>query len=277
MSTVITPTSPKAFALDVQGLAPESVIPESVLIEATTKVGQVEGDQVYVRVPAINLDADTGFVPEGNDIPEADPDLSELILATGKVAALVKLSREQLSQPNISAVITQEVNRAMQGKVNWAALQQPAPVSPAVYPPAGLMAYAVDGGTIADDLDSVIDAVASIEALGGSATNIIAAPDAWAAIAKLKDETTSNRSLIGAGTESAQRSLLSIPVRVTSAMPTKKILILDKTKTLSAYGALNVAVSDQVYFGSDNIGIRATLRFGVGFSKAGAGVKLSIA
>lgn len=172
----------------------------------------------------------------------------------------MKISREQLSQPNISAVITQEVNRAMQGKVNWAALQQPAPVSPAVYPPAGLMAYAVDGGTIADDLDSVIDAVASIEALGGSATNIIAAPDAWAAIAKLKDETTSNRSLIGAGTESAQRSLLSIPVRVTSAMPTKKILILDKTKTLSAYGALNVAVSDQVYFGSDNIGIRATLR-----------------
>src|SRR5688500_11469442 len=99
MATVITPTSPKAWALDVLGLAPEQTIPQSVLITCTSKAGVVEGDEPSVRVPAINLDDSTGFVPEGADIDEAEPDLSELVINTGKVAVLVKASREQLAQP----------------------------------------------------------------------------------------------------------------------------------------------------------------------------------
>jgi Phage capsid family len=186
MSKVITPTSPEAWALDVLGLATEQTIPQSVLIQATTKAGQVEGDDVFVRVPMINLDADTGFAPEDNDIPEADPDLSELVIATGKVAVLVRISPEQLVQPAASEVVSAEIKRSVLKKVDWALLQQPASVAPATFPPAGLIAHATDGGTVEDNLDSVIDVVAGIEAVGGSCTNIIAAPDAWASIAKLK-------------------------------------------------------------------------------------------
>ncbi len=119
--------------------------------------------------------------------------------------------------------------------------------------------------------------MASIEALGGSCTNIIAAPDAWASVAKLKTADTSNQSLIGAGVESAQRTLLSIPVNVTSAMPSGKLLAVDKTKTLSAYGAIKVAISSEYYFGSDSVAVRATLRFGAGFTEEGAGVLLDVA
>lgn len=279
MAKVLTPTSPEAFALDVLGLAPEQTIPQSILILATTKAGDVEGDDVFVRVPMINLDADTGFVPEGSDIPEADPDLSELVIATGKIAVLVRVSREQLVQPAAKDLMTNEVKRSVQKKVDWALLQQPAPVGPATFPPAGLIhqAHIADGGAVADNLDAVVDAVASIEALGGSCTNIIAAPDAWASVAKFKDEDTSNRSLIGAGTESAQRTLLSIPVNVTSAMTSGKLLAVDKTKTLSAFGAIQVAISTEYYFGSDSIAVRATLRFGAGFTEEGAGVLLDVA
>lgn len=278
MSKVLTPTSPEAFALDVLGLAPEQTIPNSVLIQATTKAGDIEGDDVFVRVPAINLDADTGFVPEGDDIPEADPDLSELVIATGKIAVLVRISREQLAQPSVKDVVTAEVKRSIQRKVNWALLQQPAPVSPAVFPPAGLISHAIAAvDEIEDNLDPVIDVVAGIEALGGMCTNIIAAPDAWASIAKLKDEDTSNRSLIGAGVESAQRTLLSIPVLVTSAMPAGKILAVDKSKTLSAYGSIQLALSTELYFKSDSVAVRATLRFGAGFTEAGAGVVITVA
>lgn len=276
MAKVITPTSPEAFALDVLGVAPEQTIPQSVLILATTKAGEVEGDDVFVRVPAINLDADTGFVPEGNDIPESDPDLSELVLATGKIAVLVRISREQLAQPAVQDVVTAEIKRSVLKKVDWALLQQPSPVAPANFPPAGLIAKATDGGTVTDNLDAVIDVVASIEALGGSCTNIIAAPDAWASLAKLKDEDTSNRSLIGAGVESAQRTLLSIPVNVTSAMPEGKFLAVDKTKTLSAYGQIQVSRSEHAYFSSDSLALRATLRFGAGFMQSGAGVVLDV-
>lgn len=276
MAKVLAPTSPEAFALDVLGVAPEPTIPQSILILATTKAGEVEGDEVFVRVPAINLDADTGFVPEGDDIPESDPDLSELVLATGKIAVLVRISREQLAQPAVQDVVTAEIKRSVLKKVDWALLQQPAPVAPATFPPAGLISHAVDGGTVADNLDAVIDAVASIEALGGACTNIIAAPDAWASLSKLKDEDTSNRSLIGAGVESAQRTLLSIPINVTSAMPDGRILAVDKSKTLSAYGTIRVSRSEHVYFSSDSLAMRATLRFGAGFTQSGAGVVLAV-
>lgn len=174
-------------------------------------------------------------------------------------------------------VVSAEIKRSVLKKVDWALLQQPAPVAPANFPPAGLIAKATDSGTVRDNLDAVIDVVASIEELGGSCTNIIAAPDAWASLAKLNDETTSNRSLIGAGVESAQRTLLSIPVTVTSAMPDGKILAVDKTKTLSAYGAIQVSRSEHAYFSSDSLALRATLRFGAGFIESGTGVVLAVA
>ncbi|WP_157889441.1 hypothetical protein [Mycobacteroides chelonae] len=47
--------------------------------------------------------------------------------------------------------------------------------------------------------------------------------------------------------------------------------------TLSAYGSLNVAIRNDYYFNSDNVAVRATIRFGAGFSKACAGVKLTVA
>ncbi|MDO3071215.1 phage major capsid protein [Mycobacteroides abscessus] len=237
-----------------------------------------------VVVPAINLEPDTGFVAEGADINEADPDLSELVLNTGKVACLVKLSREQISQPNASATVTHEINRAMVSRVNFALLQQAAPVSPATWPPAGLLTHATNGGVVTDNLDAIVDAIAAIEEVGGTATHILAAPSAWAALNKLKmfdagedAGSQSNASLLGSGTVAAQRTLLNVPVTSTVGMPTKGLLVLDKRMTLSAYGTLNVAVSEHVYFGSDNIAVRATIRFGAGFSKAGAGVKLTVA
>ncbi|ORV12282.1 hypothetical protein AWB96_23720 [Mycobacteroides chelonae] len=54
-------------------------------------------------------------------------------------------------------------------------------------------------------------------------------------------------------------------------------LRFDKRMTLSAYGSLNVAIRNDYYFNSDNVAVRATIRFGAGFSKACAGVKLTVA
>jgi hypothetical protein len=55
--------------------------------------------------------------------------------------------------------------------------------------PDGLLSLTgvTDGGAIGDDLDTLADAVVSIEADGGTASHIIAAPGAWGAVVKLKD------------------------------------------------------------------------------------------
>lgn len=43
----------------------------------------------------MDVDDDAGFVAEGDDIDEAAPDSSEVVINTGKVAVLVKVSLPQ--------------------------------------------------------------------------------------------------------------------------------------------------------------------------------------
>lgn len=277
MAGVNTPTSPDAWALDVLGVAPDTVIPTALLLQATTKAGTVEGDAPAVRVPKINLDADVQPVKEGDEIPEADPDLSEIVLLTAKVGELVRVSREQLSQPDASKVISHEMKRAITYKCDWMVLQQPAPTSPAVWPPAGLLAKATVAGNITDNLDTLIDAFAAIENTpGGQVSHIIANPLAYAQLRKFKKGTASEESLLGAGTEAGPKTLLSVPVLTTSAMPVDKVLVLDKNQVLSAYGDLMIARSAEHYFNRDSYALRATWRWGVGFSDVEAGQVLTV-
>lgn len=264
MTILTTPGTNNAFAPDVQGLAPEQLIPESLLMLATTRVGVVEGDDVFVRVPLIDLTDEPEFVAEGAPIPESEPDVDEAVIANGKIGVLVKISKEQLAQPNVTEIVSGEIDRALSVKVNAALLNQPAPVSPAVLPPAGILAQ---GTTVVDpmtgNLDKFVDAVSLIESLpGGAATNVVAAPDAWAKICKMKTATGSNQSLVGAGVDPAQRTLLGIPVKVDSSMASNKLAVLDKRRVLSVYGNIQVSKSDHAYFSSDVIGIKATIRLG---------------
>lgn len=278
MSVVTTPTSPKAFGLDVLGVAPAKAIPTALIIQATTRAGTVEGDEPAVRVPAINLDASVGFVPEGNNIPEANPELAEVVILTGKIAELIKVSREQLAQPDALDVITNEIKRSLIAKADWALLSQTAPPAGVTHPPAGLLSHATDAGEIEDNLDALIDVIAVIEGLpSGAATHIIASPHAYAAVRRMKKGTASNESLVGAGVEAGQKTLLSVPVLTTSAMPANKLMVIDKNQVLSAYGDVKFARSDDFYFGSDNVALRATFRFGAGFIEPDAVQVLTVA
>lgn len=266
MTTVTTTGSPKAWGLDVLGVKPDQVIPEALILQITSKAGFVEGDSPAVRVPAIRIDEDEiGFVKEGEDIPEADPNLAELVLHTGKIAHLIKVSREQVAQPEALTTILQGQKRALIAKADYAMLQTPAPIAPATYPPAGLLAHATDAGVIGDNLDALVDAQTIVSSLpGGVATHVVASPEAYAYVRKLKKATGSAESLVGAGVEAGVPTLLGIPVLLTSAMPADKIAVLDKNQILSAYGDVLVARSDEFYFDSDNVALRATFRFGVG-------------
>lgn len=266
MTTITTTGSPKAWGLDVLGVKPDQVIPEALILTITSKAGFVEGDSPAVRVPAIRIDPDDiGFVPEGTNIEEADPVLAELVLNTGKIAHLIKVSREQIAQPEALTEILKGQKRAMIAKADWAMLQTPAPVAPATYPPAGLLAHSQDAGPVGDNLDALVDAQTMVTSLpGGVATHILAHPNAYAYVRKLKKGTGSAESLVGAGVEAGVPTLLGVPVRVTTAMPEDKIAVLDKNQILSAYGDVLVARSDEFYFDSDNVALRCTFRFGVG-------------
>lgn len=276
MATFTTNAGP-AFAPDVQAFDPNVVVPEALMLSTSTFTIPVEGDRPVVLVPYIDVEDDAGFVPEGTAIPEADPDTTTVAIATGKIAVLGKISREEYEQDNIPALLASSFSRAVIKKSNAAYLSQVAPTPPAITPPAGLLNQTpTDGGTVAANLDAVIDAVAGVEAAFGKATHVIANPGAWASISKLKTGTGSNQSLVGAGTQDAVRTLMSVPVLTSAAVPADTLLVVDSASVLSTYGQLLVATSEHAYFGSDSIGLRVTWRFGAKIVDAARVVKLTI-
>ena len=257
MATVTTPLQPKAWAPDVIGFAADDVIPDALILTVGTKAGTIEGDEPAVRVPYVVDDGTAGFIAEGALIAETPGQYDELVITTGKIAGLGKFSREALAQPNAAKLITNAMQRSIVTKANAAFLSNLAD-------PTGLLNTAgiTDGGAVALNLDALADAVAGIETEGGTADYIVAAPDAWASLAKLKTATDSAQSLLGAGTDAAERRLLGIPVVTSSGMPEGTLLVLDKSSVLTVFGSVMVDRSEQAFFQYDTIAVRVMFRCG---------------
>lgn len=263
MTAITTKIADRAWAPDQSTLDPNDTVPDALILSCATNVGQVEGDEPAVRVAYVD-DATAGFVAEGADITEASPDLAEVLIHTGKISQLVRLSNEQYRQAGTPNALANSVRRAVTVAADKAFLTQTAPTSPAVTPPAGLLNVTgiEAGGEVSGDLDVLVDLVATVQANGAQPSQVLLAPDAWASLRKLKTGTGSNAALLGAGTDDAAPRLLGIPVVVTGALSTGKGLVIDKGAVLSAVGPIMVAVSEHAYFGSDGTAIRCTWRFG---------------
>ncbi|ULE32174.1 phage major capsid protein [Mycobacterium sp. IDR2000157661] len=261
MAIQTTPTSPKAWAPDQTAFLPADVVPDALILQTATVVGAIEGDEPAIRVPFVADDGVVGFVPEGAEIPDANQEFDEVVVLTGKVAALGKYSFETLAQPEAARMVVDSLSRSVVTKANAAYLgnleADPGPTGLLNAP--GIIDFETP---IGDDLDLLVDAVSFVELDGGTATHIIANPTAWATLSKLKRATDSNESLVGAGTVAATRALLGLPVLVTPAMPAGSLLVIDQSAVIGAQSSVRVARSDDAYFSSDSIGVRVTWRLG---------------
>ena len=260
---ITTSNTPEAWSPNVVFFPAEEAVPDALIIKTSTVAGSIEGDAPSVIVPWVD-DAEAGFVAEGSEIPEAQPGLSEAVVYSGKITQLMRISREQFRQHNAAQLLSNSVSRAVTKAANAAYIAQPAPASPDVTPPAGIINTPgiIDGGTVGTDLDAVADLFASIEVNGGTVSNVIAAPDAWAALRKIKVGTGSAQSLLGAGTTDAVKTLLDVPVVTSAAVPAGTLIAVDKSAIVSAVGQVQIQQSEHVYFASDSIGLRCTWRFG---------------
>jgi HK97 family phage major capsid protein len=275
MATKTTPTSPKAWAPDLTAFVPGDVVPDALILNTATVVGQIEGDEPAVRVPFVSDDGVVGFVAEGAEIPDANQEFDEVVVLTGKVAALGKYSFETLAQPEAARMVVDSLSRSVVTKANAAYLGnlEAAPGPTGLLNTPGIIDFETP---IGDDLDQLVDAISFIELDGGTATHIIANPTAWATLSKLKRAADSNESLIGAGTVAAERALLGLPVLVTPAMPAGALLTLDKSAIIGAQSPVRLARSDDAYFTSDSTGVRVTWRLGWKVMHASRVAKLTI-
>jgi hypothetical protein len=87
-------------------------------------------------------------------------------------------------------------------------------------------------------------------------------PTAWASFRKLNvGGSSTNQSLIGAGTEDAEQLLLSLPI-ISLAVPPLNGFVLDNTAIVSADSDVRANTSDHQYFSSDSVAVRWTWRVG---------------
>lgn len=261
MAIKTTPTSPKAWAPDQTAFLPSDVVPDALILQTATVVGQIEGDEPAIRVPFVADDGVVGFVAEGAEIPDANQEFDEVVVLTGKVAALGKYSFETLAQPEAARMVVDSLSRSVVTKANAAYLGN----SEADPGPTGLLNAAgiIDVETpVTANLDQLVEGVSLVELDGGTATHIIANPTAWARLSTLKKSTDSNEALLGSGTAAGERALLGLPVLVTPAMPAGSLLVVDQSAVIGAQSPVRLARSDDAYFSSDSIGVRVTWRLG---------------
>ena len=237
------------------------IIPESHLVTMTTFAGDVDGDAPAVRVPFVSADPSAAVTAEGAEITPADATLADVVIQTEKVATLSKVSRELVAQPGNQRRLMESVRRAVQAQANLQVMGDFAAASENF----------TDGGEVGTNFDAIADLITDLQAGGATPSHIVMRSADWKALSAVKVESGSNMPLVGVGTDPSQplvRSLFGLPVVVTNDLPAgdeaaNSILVISKTDMVAAYGKLAVAVSNDVYFTSDSVGIRATLRYGV--------------
>ncbi|BAH52241.1 phage major capsid protein [Rhodococcus opacus] len=263
MAINTTPNSPRALSPDVTYIAAADTIPDALVYQAATVAGAIEGDAPSIRVPFVKDAGTVGFVAEGDLIPDSGPDLDEILVQTGKVAAFASISNEMRNNGSAtSSLLSNGLAIAVQKKADAAFLSNAA-ANPG---PTGLLQLTgiSDGGMLDADLDVFTDAIATIETQGGRASQFIMHPATWAAIAKLKVTTGSAQTVVNLSSPEGApiRSLGGVPVIVTPQAPTTAILGVDRTTIIAAASRLALAISDQPLFQSDSTAIRVTWRTG---------------
>lgn len=260
--TTITDAGRIAWSPDqISTFDPDDLVPDALILRAATRAGNVEGDAPSVRVPYVSADAAADVVAEGGDITPADPTLSEIVVTTDKVSQLIKVSREQARQTGAAQRLASSMARAVTSKADALFLNN-------VSNPTGLLktaglATAGDlGGATGADVFAAYDAVGAIEDDGGQATQVLINPVDWATLCKLPESSGSAKSLLADIHDTSRRSLAGVPVLVSNHVTAGAALMLDASEVVAAYGQMQLARSDDFYFGADSVALRLTFRIG---------------
>ncbi len=262
-NTETTTSADYGWRPDTSTFAAADVVPDALILQCSTVAGQILGDTPALHVAYVD-DAAADYVAEGQPIPEADPDLSEVVIYSSKISQLIRLSNELYGQPDTASQLAQSVSRALVKKADAAFISQAAPTGGAHAPSAGMtnVAGIVNGGSVAGDLDTLVDAIADLQANGSTPSHIVVGPAGWAELRKLKVGSAYNQSLLGAGSSDSPQLLLSLPVLVNREVPALSGVVLDRSAVVSAVGPVVVAVDNSVFFTSDSVALRATWRIG---------------
>lgn len=241
------------------------------------------------RFPILAEDPSAAWVLEGEEIPADDAVVSELVVTPKKVAGLSVISRELATDSiNESAaeVIGAGLARDIAKRVDQAAFGLVTPANG----PTGLYSLADEDVSLVDatagvtNMDPFAEGVSLAEQQGAVPTAWVASPTTALHLSTLKRETGSNEQLLQPDpTLPTRRAIAGVPLVVSPAVEDYTIWGIPGTPEKA--GAFSFVVQAQeatldvnrsVFFTSDRVAIRATLRVAFGWPHPKAVVRIDL-
>ena len=235
------------------------------------------------HVPVLSADPTAAFVEEGAEITPDDVTLSEVVKNPAKVAGLSIVSREMAndSSPAAQDIIGEGIARDMIRAIDAAYFGNIASPAPAGL--GSLTGVTEIAGTAASyaNLDQFEEAILNAEDNGTPLTAFVASKATAKELLNLKDETGSNRPLLGMDASSpTRRTILGVPLYVSPHVADTDKLVwgIPQSRSLLIQREGAELVADRsVYFTSDRVAIRGIMRLTFAFPDEAAIQKITTA
>ncbi|GAA4788214.1 hypothetical protein GCM10023329_44220 [Streptomyces sanyensis] len=279
---ITTPGTGKAFSPEqmarnfVDLLAPQSVVMES-------GVQRVETNAETYAFPVIRSDFSAGFIGELDDLPTGGFGADPLKVTPRKIAAADLIANELISDggPAFLNPMAKSLMRSVALGFDREALIGDGTgkgfVGIANTP--GIQTHAVTGGLA--DLDPFVSAFGLLESANAKATAIIMSPGTWAGLMALRESSGSLKPLLsesaGSPTAGVQRSILGVPVWLSSFMSDSDILVYESDQVFAIWRKeAGFEISNQAGFLKDGTAVRAIARAAVAVPNAAAVCKITV-
>lgn len=230
-----------------------------------------------LRIPIVQQDPAAGFINEGAEIPASDAVFSEAKAEARKIAGLTIISRElaEDSSPAAAEEVGRGLVRDIRRKVDRAfVLDLAAPA------PAGLGSLenvtVIAAGASWMNTDPMIDATAAAASAGAALSHWVVSAADLVSIRKLKTSTGSNQALV---TPDAGGGLMleGLPVVVSPDLAPGTAYGVDSSRIVFGIREDASVVSDSsVFFTSDRVAVRATMRLTWAFPHEESIVKIAV-
>lgn len=248
---------------------------EQASIAATVST-VVHTEAASFRIPIVSADPTAAWIAEGAEITASDATFTETTATFKKLAGLTIVSRELAddSSPEAAKVVGDGLARDIARKLDTAFFANTTTNGPSGI--KSLTTSTVDRGESWADVDSFTEAIYTAEAQGAVVDNWIANPADALLLAKLREQTGSLKPLLQPDvTAAGRRTIAGVGLLTSPAVTAGEIWGVPKARVFVVIrDDVAIEADRSVFFTSDRVAIKATMRVGFAFPQPIAIVKI---
>lgn len=250
---------------EVGALVIRPLMEQSIAAQVSTVIPTTSHD---FRVPIVTADPSTGWISEGAEFGVSDPTISEILVSPKKLGGLTVISNELAndSSPAALQVVGDGLVRDLKRKLDAAFFGNTVTNGPNGL--GSLTTTVIDAGDAWTNLDAFEGAKSAAETLHTSLSAFVTNPTTALALASLKEQTGSNKALLAPDpTSPTSRVIAGVPLYVSPDVASNSVWGIPKAHSLLVYRQDASVVTDtSVFFTSDRVAVRASLRASFGFT-----------